>query len=125
PPRAPPRRGGGAVLPRPSTPVRGPPSVGVLAARGAAAGLGGAGGVAEGSARPPASSRVRIEHPAGFLDLDAEVDACDDGTRVTVRRTAVVRTARKIFDGTVFPRPATAGPTPALPHGGTDGSASR
>ncbi|MFF0459410.1 4-oxalomesaconate tautomerase [Streptomyces mexicanus] len=121
-----PPTGGGAVMTRTFIPVRCHTSIGVLGAASVAAGLRVAGGVAGGIARPPAgSSRVRIEHPTGFLEVDAEVDAGDDGTRVAVRRTAVVRTARKIFDGTVFPRPATAGLTPALPLGGTDGSASR
>jgi 4-oxalomesaconate tautomerase len=47
-------------------------------------------------------SRYRVEHPTGHLDVEIELDA---GDRVRVSRTGVVRTARKLFDGTVFPRP--------------------
>ncbi|MEW2258302.1 4-oxalomesaconate tautomerase [Streptomyces sp. NPDC047869] len=118
---APPRTGG-AVTTRTFIPVRCHTSIGVLGAASVAAGLRLPGGVGEGIARPPASGeRVRIEHPTGFLDIDTDVDT---GARPpAVRRTAVVRTARKIFDGTVFPRPS--GTVPAQPQGGNDGSAPR
>jgi 4-oxalomesaconate tautomerase len=117
--------GDGAEMTRTFIPVRCHTSIGVLGAASVAAGLRVPGGVADGIARPPAdTSRTRIEHPTGYLDLDTEVEAGDDGSPVTVRRTAVVRTARKIFDGTVFPRPRT-GPTPAPASGGNDGSTSR
>lgn len=43
-------------------------------------------------------NRLDIEHPTGKLSVEVELD----GTRV--RRSGVVRTARKLFDGTVFPR---------------------
>jgi 4-oxalomesaconate tautomerase len=48
---------------------------------------------------------LRIEHPTGFLDIETQVARGPDGA-LTASRTAVVRTARKIFDGMVFPRPA-------------------
>lgn len=51
----------------------------------------------------PGSDRVRIEHPTGFLDIESSLTAGPGGPP-SARRTAVVRTARKIFDGTVFPR---------------------
>ncbi len=47
------------------------------------------------------------------------------GTFAVVRRTAVVRTARKIFDGTVFPRSAGTAPIPAQRPGGHHDSAAR
>ena len=47
--------------------------------------------------------RGRIEHPTGALDVEIEV-APDAGT-VSVVRSAIVRTARKLFDGRVFPSP--------------------
>jgi len=47
-------------------------------------------------------SRYRVEHPTGHLDVEIEVH---DGNPVRVSRTGVVRTARKLFDGSVFPRP--------------------
>ncbi|MEU8945775.1 4-oxalomesaconate tautomerase [Streptomyces sp. NPDC048489] len=98
---------GGAVMTRTFIPVRCHPSIGVLGAAGVAAGLRVAGGVGEGLARLPAhGDLLRIEHPTGFLDIEAAVDQRPDGSGPVARRTTVVRTARKIFDGTVFPRPA-------------------
>lgn len=124
---------GGAVMTRTFIPVRCHTSIGVLGAASVAAGLLVPGGVGEGIAEVPAQSdRIRIEHPSGFLDIETSVDAGSAGSAPVVRRTAVVRTARKIFDGTVFPRPADIEPTdtaptpaPARPLGGNDGSAAR
>ncbi|MFH9085872.1 4-oxalomesaconate tautomerase [Streptomyces sp. NPDC017673] len=111
-----PPRSGGAVTTRTFIPVRCHTSIGVLGAASVAAGLRLPGGVGEGIAElPEHGDRVRVEHPTGFLDIDAVVDP-DTGVAL---RTAVVRTARTIFDGTVFPRP------PAHPSGGNDGSAPR
>ncbi|MFE9679965.1 4-oxalomesaconate tautomerase [Streptomyces sp. NPDC006285] len=112
---------GGAVMTRTFIPVRCHTAIGVLGAASVAAGLRVAGGVGEGVARlPDHGDRLRIEHPTGFLDIetalaydvpDAAAPAPADvpGAALPVaRRTAVVRTARKIFDGKVFPRPAAA-----------------
>ncbi|MEE1831258.1 4-oxalomesaconate tautomerase [Streptomyces sp. SP17KL33] len=102
---APPRYGG-AVTTRTFIPVRCHTSIGVLGAASVAAGLRVEGGVGEGIAQlPPTGDRLRIEHPTGFLDIETRVTHGPDGSP-SARRTAVVRTARKIFDGTVFPRPA-------------------
>lgn len=66
------------------------------------------GGVGEGIARLPShGDLLRIEHPTGFLDIEAALDH-RAGATPAARRTVVVRTARKIFDGTVFARPAAA-----------------
>lgn len=130
-----PSRAGGAVTTRTFIPVRCHTSIGVLGAASVAAGLLLPGAVGEGIATPPRrGDRVRIEHPTGFLDIEAAVDP--DAFPPTARRTAVIRTARKIIDGTVFPRAAspelTAAPEPgetpvppARPSGGNDGSAPR
>ncbi|MGW1816378.1 4-oxalomesaconate tautomerase [Streptomyces sp. NPDC002125] len=100
----------GAVTTRTFIPHRCHTSIGVLGAAGVAAGLRIAGSVAQGIARlPPDGDRLRIEHPTGFLDIEAAVGTGADGTP-TAERTAVVRTARKIFDGTVFPRSARTAP---------------
>ncbi|MER5943851.1 4-oxalomesaconate tautomerase [Streptomyces sp. NPDC001928] len=108
---APPREGG-TVSTRTFIPVRCHTSIGVLGAASVAAGLRIDGGVGAALAElPPDSDRVRIEHPTGFLDIESSLGTTTQGLP-TARRTAVVRTARKIFDGTVFPRPA------APPQGG-------
>ena len=130
---------GGAVMTRTFIPVRCHTSIGVLGAASVAAGLLLPGGVGEGIAEIPVqhdvfvqSDRIRIEHPSGFLDIETSVGAGSGGAgsgdaAPVVRRTAVVRTARKIFDGAVFPRSAATAPTPApvRPLGGNDGSAAR
>nr|WP_308114724.1 4-oxalomesaconate tautomerase [Streptomyces sp. ISL-12] len=120
-----PPRDGGAVTTRTFIPVRCHTSIGVLGAASVAAGLRLPGGVGEGIAQLPGGDRVRVEHPTGFLDVETAVDPGADGTPPVVRRTAVVRTARKIFDGTVFPRSAGTAPTPAPSSGGNDDSAAR
>ncbi|WP_329169350.1 4-oxalomesaconate tautomerase [Streptomyces sp. NBC_01685] len=116
----------GAVTTRTFIPHRCHTSIGVLGAAGVAAGLRVPGGVADGIARlPPDGDRLRIEHPSGFLDIEAVVGTGADGAPAALR-TAVVRTARKIFDGAVFPRPEqTARPSEPSPQGAADDSPSR
>ena len=53
---------------------------------------------------PRDRSQVDVEHPTGHLLVDVVVDA--DATPPRVVRSGVVRTARKLFDGTAFPRAA-------------------
>ncbi|MFG2725904.1 4-oxalomesaconate tautomerase [Streptomyces canus] len=99
-----PPRDGGAVTTRTFIPVRCHTSIGVLGAASVAGGLRIEGGVGAGlAAIAPGSDRVRIEHPTGFLDIESSLAAASGGPP-SARRTAVVRTVRKIFDGTVFPR---------------------
>ncbi|MEV1066395.1 4-oxalomesaconate tautomerase [Streptomyces sp. NPDC050263] len=113
---APPRLGG-AVTTRTFIPVHCHPSIGVLGAAGVAAGLRIEGGVGTEIAElKPESDRIRIEHPTGFLDIESSLGTTPDGLP-SARRTAVVRTARKIFDGTVFPRSAETAPSPPHPLG--------
>ncbi|MGW0846233.1 4-oxalomesaconate tautomerase [Streptomyces sp. NPDC002787] len=101
-----PPRDGGAVATRTFIPVRCHTSIGVLGAASVAAGLRVDGAVGEQIAQlPPMGDRLRIEHPTGYLDIETRVEYGPDGSP-TASRTAVVRTARKIFDGTVFARPA-------------------
>ncbi|MGW0567319.1 4-oxalomesaconate tautomerase [Streptomyces tauricus] len=106
---------GGAVMTRTFIPVRCHTSIGVLGAASVAAGLRIEGGVGAAVARlPEHGDRMRIEHPTGFLDIETALAydtpgapaGVGDAALPVARRTAVVRTARKIFDGTVFPRPA-------------------
>lgn len=111
-------RHGGAITTRTFIPVRCHTSIGVLGAASVAAGLRVEGGVGADLARlPDGGDRVRIEHPTGFLDIESGL-ATDATGLPTVRRTAVVRTARKIFDGTVFPRSPETAPLPAPTPGG-------
>ncbi|MFE0800588.1 4-oxalomesaconate tautomerase [Streptomyces sp. NPDC058812] len=117
---------GGAVMTRTFIPVRCHTSIGVLGAASVAAGLRVPGGVGEPVAELPATGdRVRVEHPTGYLEVGVDVDPGSAGAPAVVRRTAVVRTARKIFDGTVFPRSAKTAPIPAQRPGGHHDSAAR
>ncbi|MGY0064213.1 4-oxalomesaconate tautomerase [Streptomyces sp. LZ34] len=105
-------RDGGAVTTRTFIPVRCHAAIGVLGAASVAAGLRIKGGVGAGLAELPAGGdRLRIEHPTGFLDIESSLGGTPDGLPCA-RRTAVVRTARKIFDGSVFPRSAGTAPIP-------------
>ncbi|MCX5398995.1 4-oxalomesaconate tautomerase [Streptomyces sp. NBC_00102] len=108
---------GGTVTTRTFIPVRCHTSIGVLGAASVAAGLLVPGNVGESVARLPTDGGpVRIEHPTGFLDVAVSVTPGGDGGEPGVPvagRTAVVRTARKIFDGTVFARPRDPAPTPS------------
>lgn len=117
---------GGAVATRTFIPVRCHTSIGVLGAASVAAGLRVPGGVGEGIARlSGGGDRIRVEHPTGFLEVGIDVDPGSGDTPAAVRRTAVVRTARKIFDGTVFPRSAETAPISAQRPGGRHDSAAR
>lgn len=94
-----PPRDGGTICTRTFIPLRMHASIGVLGAVTVATALLLDGAVGRDLAElPPPGAPLGIEHPAGRLDAVVELD----GT--AVRRAAVVRTARKLFDGTVFPR---------------------
>jgi 4-oxalomesaconate tautomerase len=95
-------RFGGTVSTRTFIPVRCHESIGVLCAVGTAVAARCAGTIAAELAAPIAGSAVRIEHPSGHLDVEIELD--DAAVPPRVVRAGVVRTARKLFDGTVFPR---------------------
>ena len=91
---------GGTVTTRTFIPHRVHTAIGVLGAISVAAGVKSPGTVAD---QPSGGDDlVRIEHPSGCFDVSLELDGSGAGTRV--RKSAVVRTARKIFDGLVWPR---------------------
>jgi 2-methylaconitate cis-trans-isomerase PrpF len=46
--------------------------------------------------------RLLIEHPSGVMPVELELEP--SGFPPVIRRSGVVRTARMLFDGTVFPR---------------------
>jgi 4-oxalomesaconate tautomerase len=97
-------RDGGQVCTRSFIPVQPHSSIGVLAAVSVVTGmlLPGAVGHELTGDRAADSSRVDVEHPTGHLLVDVAVDPSADPPRVV--RSGVVRTARKLFDGTAYPR---------------------
>jgi 4-oxalomesaconate tautomerase len=94
---------GGTVCTRTFIPVRVHESIGVLGAISVATALllDGAAG-ADLATVKPGQTRFDIEHPTGHLEVEVEADTTSQPP--TVIRSGVVRTARKLFDGTVFPR---------------------
>ncbi|WP_457947205.1 4-oxalomesaconate tautomerase [Pseudarthrobacter sp. alpha12b] len=99
-----PPRAGGSIATRSFLPVRVHTSIGVLGALTVAAGVLAEGAVGHGLAALPAPGKpFRVEHPTGHFDVEVAIDSTADGYSVT--RSTALRTARKIFDGRVFPRP--------------------
>lgn len=99
-----PARDGGGVCTRSFIPVRPHTAIGVLAGISVVTGmlLPGALGHDLAAAWPTGQSHVDIEHPTGVLRVDVVLDTSVTPPRV--EHSAVVRTARKLFDGTAFPR---------------------
>jgi 4-oxalomesaconate tautomerase len=99
-----PPRDGGQVGTRSFIPVQPHTAIGVLAAVSVVTGmlLPGAVGHELTADWPHDRSQVDVEHATGHLLVDVVVDA--DATPPRAVRSAVVRTARKLFDGTAYPR---------------------
>jgi 4-oxalomesaconate tautomerase len=95
-------RGEGAISTRAFIPSRVHTSIGVLMAASVAAGIRIPGAVGSDLARIADDSVTGIEHPTGVFPAAVTVTRTDDTWRAS---SASVRTARKIFDGTVFARP--------------------
>ena len=111
-------RDGGTICTRTFIPVRPHSAIGVLGAVSAATALlmpGGTG--AELAAWPGTGHVIDVEHPTGHLLVDVELDASAQPPRVV--SAGVVRTARKLFDGTAYPAEPTNNHHPAEPatHG--------
>ncbi len=104
-------RDGGTICTRTFIPVRPHTAIGVLGAVSVATALllpGGVGTSVAELAEPAGGGQlVDVEHPTGHLTVEVELDTSADPPAVL--RAGVVRTARKLFDGIVFPgpRPAT------------------
>jgi len=49
---------------------------------------------------PAPQGVVRIEHPSGMIEVDLDVEL--GGTRAVIRRAALIRTARRLFQGEVL-----------------------
>ena len=94
---------GGTICTRTFIPVRVHDSIGVLGGVSVVTAL-----LLDGAAGrdlaviKPGQTRFDIEHPTGHVEVEVEIDQASQPP--TVIRSGVVRTARKLFDGTVFPR---------------------
>jgi 4-oxalomesaconate tautomerase len=95
-----PPRHGGTVTTRTFIPHRVHTAIGVLGAVSVAVAVLAPGTVASMSAVP--DGLVRVEHPTGSFDVHLHLNGTGPLTRV--RTSAVVRTARKLSDGLVWPR---------------------
>ena len=95
-------RHGGAISTRTFIPHRVHEAIGVLGAVSVATACVIPGTVAAGVARVGGGERQRleVEHPTGFFTVDMEVVA--NGERIEVKRSALLRTARKLMRGEVF-----------------------
>lgn len=95
-------RAGGAIATRTFIPHRCHPSIGVLGAVSVATACLIPGTPAAELAQVGGGKiqRLAIEHPSGATEVEIEVEAAN-GT-VEVKRSALLRTARKLFDGAVY-----------------------
>jgi 4-oxalomesaconate tautomerase len=97
-------RNGGTLCTRNLIPVRCHASIGVFAAVSIATACVLPGSPANSLAAPSWGriKRVEIEHPTGVFEVRLEVGGTANNP--VVARAGLVRTARAIFDGIVFPR---------------------
>ena len=93
---------GGTISTRTFIPVRVHESIGVLGAVSVGTAIVVPGAVGHDLAVLDGGSRLSVEHPSGALQVEVELDTLVTPPRVI--RSGVVRTARKLFDGVVFPR---------------------
>jgi 4-oxalomesaconate tautomerase len=95
-------RHGGAVATRTFIPHRVHEAIGVLGAVSVATACVIPGTVAASVAKVSGGERQRleVEHPTGFFTVDMEV--VSKGNSVEVKRSALLRTARKLMHGEVF-----------------------
>ena len=99
-----PPRAGGAIASRTFIPHRCHASIGVLGAVSVATACMLPGSAAHALARVPdgVEKLVSVEHPSGETSVMMEVSV--EGDALQVSTAAVLRTARKLFEGRVFPR---------------------
>jgi 4-oxalomesaconate tautomerase len=93
---------GGTICTRTYIPVRVHESIGVLGAVSVGTAILAPGAVGNDLAAAASGSSLSIEHPSGAVGVEVEVDSSVTPPRVL--RAGVIRTARKLFDGLVFPR---------------------
>ena len=95
-------RAGGAISTRTFIPHRCHQAIGVLGAVSVATACLIPGSVASQAARlDPGADRIRIEHPTGSFDATVRLG---DGPEPVIVGAGIIRTARKLMDGIVFPR---------------------
>jgi 4-oxalomesaconate tautomerase len=92
-------KAGGALSTRSWIPHRVHASVGVFAAVTVATASRLEGSPAHALVEKPADGRYEIEHPTGSMEVFLELDAHGE-----LKGAGTIRTARKLFDGRVFPR---------------------
>jgi 4-oxalomesaconate tautomerase len=98
-------RDGGTICTRTFIPEHLHTSIGVLGAVTVATALLLPGGVGADLAALPLRDHVAdVEHPTGHLEVEVDLDTSAQTPRVV--SAGVIRTARKLFDGVVFPAPA-------------------
>ncbi len=99
-----PPRAGHALNTRTFIPHRVHEAIGVLGAVSVATACVLPGSIAASVARferkPSGAQRLDIEHPTGFFTVEMEVAV--EGEEIEVRRSALLRTARKLMEGSVF-----------------------
>ena len=96
-------RDGGTICTRTFIPVRPHTSIGVLGAVSVATALLLPGGTGAELAGPASGHLVDVEHPTGHLTVEVDLD--QSTSPPAVRSAGVVRTARMLFDGIVYPAP--------------------
>jgi 4-oxalomesaconate tautomerase len=93
---------GGTICTRTYIPVRVHESIGVLGAVSVGTAVLMPQAVGHDMAMLGGGPRLSIEHPSGAVGVEVEIDQATTPPRVI--RAGVIRTARKLFDGAVFPR---------------------
>ena len=97
-----PAKDGGSLCTRTFIPHRCHDAIGVLGAVSVATAAMIPGTPAASVLSPRDDGVVIVEHPTGTFDVAVELDL--SGPIPSVSRSGIIRTARKLFDGTVFPR---------------------
>jgi 4-oxalomesaconate tautomerase len=93
---------GGTICTRTYIPVRVHESIGVLGAVSVGTAILAPGAIGHDMAVLGTGSRLSVEHPSGSVHIEVDLDLGASPPRVL--RAGVVRTARKLLDGVVFPR---------------------
>ena len=97
-----PPRAGGALSTRTFIPRRCHDAIGVLGAVSVATAALLPGSPSSEVMAPISGDSVILEHPTGLFEATIEISRC--GGQVVVERAGIVRTARKLMDGVVYPR---------------------